>query len=120
MGGWGAPIIKIKSGSGLDTDMIEHLYTIIPIILTIFAGFFIHLRLLSRFIAEQVYILDQNIAEALKSTVENLPVGQIEQPNPFAMMLMQIMQDNMARNPAKVIPRNNAGQFTAESETESK
>ena len=112
--------VKIKSGWGLDSDMFEHLYTIIPIILTIFAGFFIHLRLLSRFIAEQVYILDQNIAEALKTTVESLPLGQIEQPNPFAMMLMQIMQDNMARNPAKVIPRNDAGQFTAESETESK
>ena len=120
MGGWGAPIIKIKSGSGLDADMIDHLYTIIPIILTIFAGFFIHLRLLSRFIAEQVFILDRNIAEALKNTVEELPIGDIQQPNPFAMMLMQIMQDNIARNPAKIIPRNQSGQFSTESETESK
>ena len=99
--------------------MIDHLYTIIPIILTIFAGFFIHLRLLSRFIAEQVFILDRNIAEALKNTVEELPIGDIQQPNPFAMMLMQIMQDNMAKNPAKVIPRNESGQFTPQSETES-
>ena len=99
--------------------MIEHLYTIIPVILALFAGFFIHLRLLSRFIAEQVFILDQNIATALKTTVEELPINQIDQPNPFAMMLMQIMQDNMAKNPAKVIPRNESGQFTPESETES-
>ena len=120
MGGWGAPIIKIKSGWGLDRDMIEHLYTIIPIILALFAGFFIHLRLLSRYIGEQVYILDQNIAEALKNTLESLPIGDVQQPNPFAMMLMQIMQDNMAKNPAKLIPRNQAGQFQTESETESK
>ena len=118
--GWGAPKVKIKSGWGLDRDMIEHLYTIIPIILALFAGFFIHLRLLSRYIGEQVYILDQNIAEALKNTVESLPIGDVQQPNPFAMMLMQIMQDNMAKNPAKLIPRNEAGQFQTESESESK
>ena len=77
------------------------------------------MRLLSRFIAEQVFILDRNLAEALKNTVEELPIGNIEQPNPFAMMLMQIMQDNMAKNPAKVIPRNNAGQFKPQSDSES-
>lgn len=118
--GWGAPKVKIKSGWGLDADMMESLYVTIPVICTIFAGFYLHLRILSRFIGEQVYILDQNIAEALKSTVEGLPIGNIEQPNPFAMMLMQIMQDNMAKNPAKLIPRNESGQFQPESESESK
>lgn len=78
------------------------------------------MRLLSRYIGEQVYILDQNIAEALKNTIESLPIGDVQQPNPFAMMLMQIMQDNMAKNPAKLIPRNEAGQFQTESESESK
>ena len=118
--GWGAPKVKIKSGWGLDADMMETLYVVIPLICALFVGFFLHLRILSRFIAEQVYILDQNLAAALKKTVEELPLGNVEAPNPFAMMLMQIMQDNMAKNPAKIIPRNPAGQFTPESETESK
>ena len=118
--GWGAPKVKIKSGSGLDADMMESLYVTIPVICTVFVGFYLHLRILSRFIGEQVFILDQNIAEALKSTVEGLPLGNVEQPNPFAMMLMQIMQDNMAKNPAKLIPRNESGQFQPESESESK
>ena len=100
--------------------MIESLYVTIPVICTVFVGFYLHLRILSRFIGEQVFILDQNIAEALKSTVEGLPLGNVEQPNPFAMMLMQIMQDNMAKNPAKLIPRNESGQFQPESESESK
>jgi len=118
--GWGAPKVKIKSGWGLDADMMESLYVTIPVICTVFVGFYLHLRILSRFIGEQVFILDQNIAEALKSTVEGLPLGNVEQPNPFAMMLMQIMQDNMAKNPAKLIPRNESGQFQPESESESK
>ena len=118
--GWGAPKVKIKAGWGLDADMIESLYVIIPVICAVFAGFYLHLRILTRFIGEQVFILDQNIAEALKKIVEDLPIGNIEQPNPFAMMLMQIMQDNMAKNPAKLIPRNEAGQFQSESESESK
>ena len=118
--GGGAPKVKIKSGGGLDADMMESLYVTIPVICTVFVGFYLHLRILSRFIGEQVFILDQNIAEALKSTVEGLPLGNVEQPNPFAMMLMQIMQDNMAKNPAKLIPRNESGQFQPESETESK
>ena len=118
--GWGAPKVKIKSGWGLDADMMESLYVTIPVICTIFVGFYLHLRILSRFIGEQVFILDQNIAEALKSTVEGLPLGNVEQPNPFAMMLMQIMQDNMAKHPAKLIPRNESGQFQPESESESK
>ena len=118
--GWGAPKVKIKSGSGLDADMMESLYVTIPVICTVFVGFYLHLRILSRFIGEQVFILDQNIAEALKSTVEGLPLGNVEQPNPFAMMLMQIMRDNMAKNPAKLIPRNESGQFQPKSESESK
>jgi hypothetical protein len=87
--------------------------------LTIFAGFWLHLRWSIRFIAEQFAILDAKLAEAIKSTVENLPIGDIEPVNPMQMMLMQIIQDNMAKNPAKIVNRDDQGLFTAESDSKS-
>tara|TARA_Y100000296_G_scaffold30168_1_gene35126 strand:+ start:338 stop:553 length:216 start_codon:yes stop_codon:yes gene_type:complete len=66
-----------------------------------------------RFVAQQIAALDAKIAEALRSTVENLPIGDIEPVNPMQMMLMQIIQDNMAKNPAKIVDRDDKGLFTA-------
>ena len=88
-------------------------------IVTIFAGFYLHLRWSSRFIAEQMAILDAKLAEALTSTIQNLPLGDIEPVNPIQMMIMQMIQDNMAKNPAKVINRDEQGLFTAETNAES-
>jgi len=88
-------------------------------VLTIFAGFWLHLRWSLRFIAEQFAILDGKLAEALRSTIENLPIGDIEPVNPMQMMLMQIIQDNMAKNPAKIVNRDEQGLFTAESDSKS-
>ncbi len=82
-------------------------------ILTIFLGFLLHLRWSMRFVAQQIAALDAKIAEALRSTVENLPIGDIEPVNPMQMMLMQIIQDNMAKNPAKIVDRDDKGLFTA-------
>ncbi len=83
-------------------------------VITIFLGFWLHLRWSIRFIAEQFQILDAKIAEALKNTVENLPIGDIEPVNPIQMMIMQLIQDNMAKNPAKILPRDEKGLFTVE------
>lgn len=101
--------------------MMESLLIACACIVTIFAGFFVHLRWSTRFIAEQMTILDAKLAEALRSALEQLPLGDIEPVNPIQMMIMQLIQDNMAKNPAKVIPRDDQGLFTAktESETES-
>lgn len=66
-----------------------------------------------RFISNQIQILDAQIANALKNTIENLPIGDIEPVNPMQMMLMQIIQDNMAKNPAKLVERDDKGLFTA-------
>ena len=88
-------------------------------IVTIFAGFYLHLRWSTRFIAEQMAILDAKLAEALTSTIQNLPLGDIEPVNPIQMMIMQMIQDNMAKNPAKVINRDEQGLFTAETNAES-
>ena len=64
-------------------------------IVAIYAGFYMHLRLSLRFIAEQMANLDAKLAEALTSTIENLPLGDIPEVNPIQMMLMQLIQDNM-------------------------
>lgn len=82
-------------------------------VLTVFLGFWLHLRWSIQFIAEQFAILDGKIAEAFKNTLENLPIGDVEPVNPMQMMLMQIIQDNMAKNPAKLIERDEKGLFTA-------
>jgi hypothetical protein len=116
---WDAPEIKIKCGCRTDEGMMETLLIAGACILTIFAGFWLHLRWSIRFIAEQFAILDAKLAEAIKSTVENLPIGDIEPVNPMQMMLMQIIQDNMAKNPAKIVNRDDQGLFTAESNAES-
>ncbi len=87
--------------------------------MTIFLGFWLHLRWSMRFVAEQIAVLDAKLAEALRSTLENLPIGDIEPVNPMQMMLMQIIQDNMAKNPAKVVNRDDQGLFTAESDSKS-
>jgi hypothetical protein len=74
----------------------------------------IQLRFTGHIIKQGIEELDAKLALALKNTIENLPLGDIEPPNPMQMMLMQIIQDNMAKNPAKVIPRDDKGLFTAE------
>ena len=110
---WDAPEIKIKCGCRLDEGMMETLLIAGACIITVFAGFWLHLRWSIRFIAEQFAVLDAKLAEAIKSTVENLPIGDVEPVNPMQMMLMQIIQDNMAKNPAKVVDRDEKGLFTA-------
>ncbi len=98
--------------------MMESLLIAGACIVTIFAGFYVHLRWSMRFINEQMTILDSKLAEALRSTLEQLPLGDIPEVNPIQMMIMQLIQDNMAKNPAKVVPRNEQGLFTAETESE--
>ncbi len=83
-------------------------------VITIFLGFWLHLRWSLQFIADQFQILDSKIAEALTKTIENLPIGDIEPVNPIQMMIMQLIQDNMAKNPAKIIPKDEKGLFTAD------
>jgi len=99
--------------------MMETLLIAGACILTIFLGFWLHLRWSIRFIGEQFAILDGKVAEALRSTLENLPIGDIEPVNPMQMMLMQIIQDNMAKNPVKVVNRDDQGLFTAENDSKS-
>ena len=99
--------------------MMETLLIAGACIVTIFVGFYVHLRWSMRFIAEQMANLDAKLAQALASTLENLPLGDIEPVNPIQMMIMQMIQDNMAKNPAKIVNRSPDGLFTAESDPQS-
>ena len=98
--------------------MIESLLIAGACMCAVFAGFYVHLRWSMRFIHDQMSILDEKLAHALKSTLEQLPLGDIEPVNPIQMMIMQLIQDNMAKNPAKVIPRDDKGLFVANTESE--
>jgi len=119
--GWvgGEPRKRIKTRWGLDGGMMEALLIAGACIVTIYAGFYVHLRWSMRFIAEQMAMLDAKLAEALTSTIQNLPLGEIEPVNPIQMMIMQMIQDNMAKNPAKIVNRSPDGLFTTESSPES-
>ena len=117
---WDAPKIKIKSRHWRDEGMMETLVIACACILTIFAVFWLQMRLIAGILNQKVAELDANLANAIQMTIEKLPIGDIEPPNPFQVMLLQLMQDKMANNPAKVIARDEKGLFTAESETESK
>ena len=99
--------------------MMETLLIAGACIVAIYVGFYLHLRRSLRFIAEQMANLDAKLAEALTSTIENLPLGDIPEVNPIQMMLMQMIQDNMAKNPAKIVSRTPDGQFAPESSPES-
>ena len=110
---WKAGRTTIKNRCRHDGGMMESLVIACACVLTVFVGFWLHLRWSIRFIADQFQILDAKIAEALKNTLENLPIGDIEPVNPMQMMLMQIIQDNIAKNPAKLVERDDKGLFTA-------
>ena len=120
MVGWaGSQRNRIKTRCGLDGGMMETLLIAGACIVAIYVGFYLHLRMSLRFIAEQMANLDAKLAEALTSTIENLPLGDIPEVNPIQMMLMQMIQDNMAKNPAKIVNRTPDGQFAPESSPES-
>ena len=99
--------------------MMETLLIAGACIVAIYVGFYLHLRMSLRFIAEQMANLDAKLAEALTSTIQNLPIGDIPEVNPIQMMIMQMIQDNMASQPSKIVNRAPDGQFAAKSGPES-
>jgi len=81
-------------------------------VLGVYFALFVHIRIV-KFSLDQAFLdLDANLAQAIKKLLEELPIGDIDPPNPMQMMIMQILQDNLARNPAKVMPRDEKGLFT--------
>jgi hypothetical protein len=68
-------------------------------------------------IVEEIELLDGNIAEALRSIVENVNLEGIEPPNPLQMLLMKLVEGHLTSRPieARVIPGRSAdGKFKSE------
>ena len=83
-------------------------------IIGVYLAILIQIRMFNFSLARSVEELDRRLAEAIQNTIQNLPIGDIEPVNPMQMMIMQLIQDNMAKNPAKIIQRDEKGLFTAE------
>ena len=95
-------------------------FSLIALIITQIGISLISLRFIGRMIRESAYALDHSIAEALKTTVENLPdalkdqlVPEMEPINPIQAMIAQMISERM--NPtitAQVLPsRSTDGKF---------
>ena len=110
---WKVGNSTVKYGLRYDEGMMETLILGIGII-GVYLAILIQTRMINFALARSIEELDRRLAEAIQNTVENLPIGGIEPVNPIQMMIMQMIQDNMAKNPAKVIPRDEKGLFTAE------
>jgi len=56
-------------------------------------------------IVEELGILDESIAQALRSIVENVNIEGIEPPNPLQMLLMKLVEGHLSSKPidARVI-----------------
>ena len=68
---------------------------------------------LRREIEEIMNELDANLAKAIQKILTDLPIGDIEPPNPVQMMIMQLIQDNMKPKTITAQVRDEAGLFTA-------
>ena len=85
-------------GSGVSIEEIA----IIALIMISIGIQFLFARINARIIRESVVLLDQNLAEAIKGTLENLPeaikanfVEGIEPPNPIQEFIAQMMRERM-------------------------
>ena len=74
----------------------------------IIAANMLYLRHISLKIEDKIEELDNNLALALQNTIQSLPIGEVEQPNPMQMMVMQMMQQIFMAN------RDESGKFVSE------
>lgn len=50
---------------------------------------------------DRIAVLDHNLASVLQKTLSEMPIGDMEPPNPMQMMLAQLLSDRL--NPQAVI-----------------
>lgn len=111
-------IRKIKCRCGVDKGMMEQGLIAGACVLAIYAGLIVFGLWLRSEIDDIVQQLDANLAAAIQKVLVDLPIGDIEPPNPFQILLMQLIQDNMASKKT-IQARGAGGLFVSESETES-
>jgi len=62
---------------------------------------------------ESMHELDSKLALAIQSVLSDLPIGDIEPPNPFQTVMAQILKDKMSPPIiAKEISRDDSGKFS--------
>tara|TARA_Y100000592_G_C5224647_1_gene201038 strand:+ start:38 stop:412 length:375 start_codon:yes stop_codon:yes gene_type:complete len=103
----------MKYRCGLGADMMETGLIACACIVSIFLGFY----QMAKFIRHQLHIaveeLDQRVASALTSVIQELPLGEIEPPNLIQQFLVQMMQDQLPKQTVEVIPRDEKGLFAS-------
>jgi len=99
--------------------MMESLLIACACTFVVLAALWLHIRVTKYALDQSIVQLDAQLAAAIKSSLDQLPIGDVEPVNPLQLMLMQIIQDNMSKNPAKIVNRDEKGLFTAESESKS-
>ena len=98
----------------MDGGRFMDLYQAVIIISFIFCVFLCAFALyFRRILDDAVHELDARLALALKATIEALPLGDIEPPNPLLQILAQHLGNQM--NPAKApnleLLRDESGKF---------
>lgn len=72
---------------------------------------------MAKFIRHQLHFaveeLDQRVANALSSVIQELPLGDIEPPNLIQQFLVQMMNDQLPKQTIDAIPRDEKGLFTS-------
>ena len=63
--------------------------------------------------------LDQNLAAAIQNTVQNLPIGDFEPPNPIQAAIAQFLMSRVQSSPIDQLNRAENGQFTVIEENQS-
>ena len=118
VGGAGSRNKRIKSRCRLDEGMMESIILAGACVLAIYAALGGFAWWLRREIDEIMNELDGNLAQVIQKILQDLPIGDIEPPNPVQMMIMQLIQDNMKQKTITAQVRDEAGLFTsAESES---
>lgn len=90
--------------------LIISLFVVQAVIFAVFGWF------LSNSIDSAIDELDSRLALALKATIESLPLGEIEPPNPLLQILAQAVSTNMNKEPNVDLVRDVAGKFTSQND----
>ena len=96
---------------------METLVVILAIILIVFVQMLyttILIRNSIKILQNDMTNLDQSLAEAISTVMENVNLEGVEPPNPLQMMLFELIKGGLDRKPqdVAVIERNPDGKFT--------
>ena len=108
---------SFKNRSGSLWEFMEILVVITTVVIAFFAQalyFTMLIRNALQILQNDMQTLDESLAEAIGTVMENVNLEGIETPNPLQMMLFELIKGGMERQPqdVAVIERNPDGKFT--------